>query len=322
MNLSEKMFFKMKNALEEKFISGEYKAPDNAEPVIADDEANINFIVWGDSQVSNYMFARECSLKVACEDVKNAKGKLDALVICGDIAENGMKCEYKMTTELINSCSASFNNFIAMPGNHDVRLRRYKHQIKRFSEFVSNIHNGVTIKDKYWFSKEISGYKFIVMGTDSATFEGAYISNEQLNWLDKEIKSTQGSGKPVFVFNHQTLKKTNGLPNTWLGKGKWRGSIGNQSEKVKAIFEKYDNVIFITGHLHWGMNEYSIQNCGKFTAVSVPTIGAGNHGKFNANCQGYIFSVYDDKIIIRGRDFEKGRYIDKQIKGAYEEIRL
>lgn len=313
---------KMKEELERRIGVGEISIPDASTPIEVDPEAKLTFAVFGDSQVSNYMFARESCFWSACLDIKNMKSNLDALMIVGDIAENGLASEYMTTARMLNSISDKVDNFVLMPGNHDVRLRNYEKQHKRFRNFETSVKNAVVCDERhYYHSFEIKGYKFIVMGTDSATFEGAYISDEQIEWLDKEIASTKDSGKPVFVLNHQTLKKTNGLPYTWLGKGSWRGSIGNQSKKVLDVFEKYDNVIFITGHLHFGTCQHTYENYGTFKAISVPTVSASNHGEYNADSQGLVFSVYDNKMVVRSREFGNGKYSPDEVYNSEFTIR-
>ena len=311
--LSELFIKKMNAEIEKRFSSGEYKAPPADAPIEIDGDAKLTFVAWGDCQVSNYMFARECSFKTAILDLKNIKGKLDTLVICGDIAENGLWSEYAVTAQLINSVKDKFTCFIGMPGNHDVRMRRYKKQLTRFTDFLKSVEGAILPQKNYRSSTKIKGYTFIVLGTDRSSFEGAYISEEQLAWLDCELEKAGKDGKPIFVFNHQTLKKTNGLPYTWLGRGKWRGSVGNQSDKLKAVFEKHGNIFFITGHLHFGTSKYSFEDYGAYKALAVQTIGAGNHGDCSPDAQGYVISVYDDRVVLRARVFGEGRYVEKDV---------
>lgn len=308
MNLSNLSYDIMQKDITSRKNSTTYISTTDYDPIIVDDKANLTFIALGDCQVSNYMFARQYTFSKVLDDISNAEGVLDALVICGDIAESGLKCEYKMVSNLVNSCSDKYKNFLCMPGNHDIRLRRFKHQLLRFESFLLDTDKATVPVNKYWFSKDINGYKFIILGSDTTCFEAAHIRQKQLDWLDQEIASTQDTGKPVFVFNHHPLKFTNGLPDNWLGYGDWRGSVGNQSAYIRNIFNKYNNVIYITGHLHWGTNKYTIMKKDNFLALSVPTAGANNHGVFSSLCQGFVISAYDDRIEFRSRLFEDGKY--------------
>lgn len=269
----------------------------------------LTFAAWGDPQVSNYLYEREANLVAACNDIKNSAVKLDALVIAGDIAENGLESEYRVVSEKLNELQDKVSNYIISYGNHDFRLKAYPLQSKR----IANFHNGVSaskVSDHLYYSTEINGYKFIVMNNDKTMFEEGFYYDEQLAWLDSEIASTQDSGKPVFVVNHQPLKKTHGLPGTW-GAPEFldAGSIGKQSDTVKGIFEKYNNVIYITGHLHNGFSDYTYEDYGSFKSVNLPTVGCNNGDGYEEDGQGYVFEVYPDRIIGRARVFATGKYM-------------
>lgn len=295
--------------------------PSTEDLIKKDENATLTFAVWGDPQVSFISPLRSARVFSAVEDIKNGD-TLDALVLCGDITEYGAKCEYKMVKRLLDEASNNCEKIFAVPGNHDIRLRNYKKQVKRFTEFVNSLDFGEKDEnDTYYYMRDLNGVRFIMMGSDASTFEAAYISDSQLKRLENDIK-TAPKGKPVFVFNHQTLKRTNGLPKTFLGKGKWRGSVGLQSNKLKEILSKYPNVYFVTGHLHYCTSEYTFEDYGNFKALSVPTVGVINHGEFKNMTQGYIISVYDDKVVLRSRVFGEGRYTPKEVPNAYIEVSI
>ena len=73
---------------------GMISTPSQDTPITVDETAHLSFVVWGDTQVSNYLFEREANLKASGDDLKNTQGELDALIIVGDIAENGLQSEY------------------------------------------------------------------------------------------------------------------------------------------------------------------------------------------------------------------------------------
>ena len=301
---------------------GMISTPSQEIPIVVDENAQLSFVVWGDPQVSNVLFEREGNLKSACEDLGNTEGQLDALVIVGDIAENGLQSEYDTVRDMLNTAGNSFNNFICLEGNHDVRNKIYSSQLKRFQSFNNSVSNAVPMKGNHYnYSYEINGYKFIVMGTDTTQFEESDISAAQLKWLDEEIASTQGTGKPVFVLNHQPLQNTHGLPGTWNApKFLKAGSVGKQSDDIKAIFEKYNNVIFITGHLHTGIGQYSYEDYGSFKSINVPSVCIKNADGVDGTTQGYVFSVYGDKLVAKARVFGDGKYVDESVQNAVIEI--
>ena len=309
----EKLYQKMRQTLQEPPASLVPLSTDD--PMVFDEQAELNLVLWGDPQVSYIMPMRAHQLSQVCRDLANAKGTADALVLLGDIAEYGMESEYRTLCDLLSVCSDKYDHLLCIPGNHDVRLRPYKKQVRKFQQFLRKAPGGVAgSEESYFQTVKIKGYTFILLGTDRATFEGAYFGTEQLRKLDEAIAAE--NGKPVFVLNHQTLKRTNGLPNTWLGKGKWRGSVGWDSDKLKAILEKHSNVFYISGHLHWETNPYSFEDYGSYKALSVPAVGPYNHGSTFRDPQCYVLSVYKDKITARVRLCMQGKYMDASVPNA------
>lgn len=320
---TKKAYNKMQSVLSEMEKDGRLQKPDATSPIVPDEKANLTFAVFGDPQCSNYMHNRQRCFLSACLDLKNMEKELDALILAGDIAENGMQCEYDLAEDILKKTTGKVRNILLLPGNHDTRLHPFHKQLRKFQRFMKKVPNCAEPEPgHYYYEKEIGGYTFLSLGPDAASFEGSFLSARQLRWLDEKLDGLKDCGKPVFVLNHQTLKKHNGLPGTWIGFGKWRGSVGWQSDKLKAIFEKYDNVFFITGHLHFCTGTHSFEDHGRYKVLAAQTVGAGNHGDYGEESQGYVVSVYDDKILLRARLFGKGQYVPEEIPNAKVEIRL
>lgn len=321
MDISNYLYNQMEKGLQTLISSNKETEQKNADRIVKDEDATLTFAVWGDPQISCISPLRSARVYSAVKDLKNADS-LDSLVLCGDICEYGAKCEYKFVKRLLDEAGEGLGRVFAIPGNHDVRLRNYKKQLKRFQQFVKSLDKGdIDLGDSYYHVRDLNGCRFIMMGTDRSTFEAAYINDRQLEKLKNDILSAP-EGKPIFVFNHQTLKRTNGLPKTFLGKGKWRGSVGMESEKLKNVLSVRKNVFFITGHLHYCTSEYTYEDCGNFKALSVPTIGVINHGSFKDMTQGYVISVYDDKVVMRSRIFGESRYAPDSVPNSYIEVLL
>jgi len=286
------------------------------DPLVPDSDADLNAVIWGDPQISLLSPLRAARLCCALRDIRKAKGKYDALILAGDITEYGAECEYKMTSALLSRAADRFDAVLAVPGNHDVRLRRYAKQVARFNAFMDSVKGGVHSDGaSYYHLRDINGYRFIMLGADKTAFEGSYLSAQTLQRLDADIAAADPA-KPVFVVNHQPLKLTNGLPLTFLGKGKWRGSVGNQSDALRAVFEKHRNVVYLTGHLHYCTSRYTYENCGRFYAVSAPTVGVVNHAMEKVFTQGLVMTVKGGNVRFRARVFGEGRYFDKSLPGA------
>lgn len=302
-------FVNMKRELQRLEDGGKLMTPDPQMPIEPDPQARLTLIVWGDPQISRVSALRSARVLASCRDLSHMRTPADALIVAGDVAETGDEAEYRMFTQILcETCPDSFRHFLCVPGNHDVRMRPFRRQLDIFNRFVAGVPGGIPAGDRhYCHAVRMRGYTFLLMGTDAATFEGAFISTRQLRWLDESL--ARADGEPVFVVNHQTLRHINGLPHTWLGKGPWRGSVGWQSEAIREVFERYRNVIYITGHLHYCTSEFTYEDHGAFKSLSVPTVGVINHGDFSVATQGYVLSVYDDHIRARARIFGEGRYV-------------
>lgn len=300
-------------------VNGGVAAPSTADIIkAAKPDAKLVFATVADPQVSNYMFDRYQSFQEACIDLRNAD-RLDAVVGVGDIAENGLAEEYQLAYDELKDIDA---RFIMATGNHDIRLRLYSQTVDRFTKFTNALNGDESMADKAYsegklaYSEVVNGYKFIVMGSDTTEFEEAYISPEQLEWLDKELAAEKG--KPVFVVLHQPLKLTHNLPTTWgNGTNKEAGSVGEQNDDIKAVLAKHaadSTVVLITGHLHAGFSQYSYQQIEGFHSFNVPSLAIENKdGEEGGNGSGltYIVEVYENEILFRARNCRTGEWLPK-----------
>lgn len=286
------------------FASGGIASPAKDAPIAPQSDPDMVFIAFGDPQISNYMFKRYPIFQAACEDFHNNNGSFDALLMAGDIAENGLAEEYQIVYDGISGLDC---RYIVSQGNHDIRLRSYKQSTERFTSFV-NALNGDDAMKSFRHTETVNGYKFIILGADKTAFEANCIIDEQLEWLDNEIAAE--NGKPVFVVVHQPLNYTHGLPDTWNSPVETAGGIGKSSEKLEEVLNKHNNVVFITGHLHSGFGEYSYEKIGNFHSVNLPSLCCNNDfGDYNEHGIGYVVEVSPEKAVFRARDFMQGKWV-------------
>lgn len=269
----------------------------------------VSAVLWADSQVSDYLYTRAEAFEAACKDVANSTENIDALFIVGDITENAHTIE----KDLVLDCLSVIDNVDVMlfaTGNHDIRLQAYSLVVDSFEDFCAAANNGKKYTDgKLYYSYDINGYKFIVMGSTKASFEEAVISDEELEWLNTELAAATADGKPAFVMLHQPLTLTHGLPVTWgNGTNKKAGAVGEQSDAIKAILSQYENVFLITGHLHTGFGEYTYEEIGTIHGVNLPSIGIDGADGLNIPA-GMMLEVYENKVVFRARDFATGKYL-------------
>jgi hypothetical protein len=100
------------------------------------------------------------------------------------------------------------------------------------------------------------------------------------------------------------------LPDVWNSPIESAGSVGAQSDELRAILGKYENVFLISGHEHTGFGQYTYQEIDGFYSINLPSFGITNKdGEYNDPGTGYVVEVYDDTVVFKARDFGKGIWL-------------
>ena len=293
-----------------------------------DPAAVLDFVVTGDTQVSNIMPEREKNLISFSQDIMNSQIELDAFIVAGDVTENGFQEEFDRIYDSINGFNT--RNFIMCTGNHDIRLNEYGQSTARFFDFMNKLNKGQNDQNTTHYKYMVDGYTFLVLGSDEWRFEDAFISDAQLQWLNLELKEATKTGRPVFVVAHYPLAESHGLPGTWGSSNSddvygslptyeaksdpdLTGSIGKQTNEVYEILNDYKNVFFITGHLHtgFGKNTYqTIDEANNVQGINVPSVGIDNKdGSYNNPGTGLYVEVTPDSVTFYARDFAQGKFL-------------
>ncbi len=300
------------------FIFGNFNA--GYEPL--NDGCNLNFAVISDVHMSDDT-ARRDILKLGLYDMDSAEEKLDALLISGDMTDHGNSDQYDALAEVFSEYQPADNIVLAM-GNHDTWNDEIddEHEFSQSKKLFIEYNKAIADREieNVYYSTVINGYTFIMMSSE-ASHTDAYISPEQLAWLDTELAKASTDNKPVFVVSHWPLAGTHGLPLTWLDNPLFEdqteleendGSFGAQNDEVKAILQKYNNVFFINGHLHNGASKKSIygyssvETVDNITSINLPCYMFSNTKGAPVMGNGFVFEVYDDEVVIRTRNFTGG----------------
>ncbi len=276
------------------------------EPIIFEDseKVRVSFAAIADTHLPNRE-AAEKNLKNAFEDVSNSKEKIDAFMLAGDIADYGTNNEYARFFRVFDAYKDKFALFVTM-GNHDARFffkKNLKIVMKKVDEYLGLKTNG-----RPYYSYDINGYTFIVLCTEKRILEKAYISKEQIAFLDSELRRATADGKPAFVMCHQPFAETHGLPEVWK-----TGDMGEQNDEVRAVMEKYSNVFFINGHLHGGIFEKVAEVLNEekgVYSISIPGYRKENNFGITDAGVGYYCEVYDDKVVFKARNFLIGKNVE------------
>ena len=275
-------------------------------PVIYQDRENLrlSFAMIADTHLPNRESA-SANLNNFFLDAEKSGAEYDAMLMAGDIADWGFNSEYDRVFDVMDKQTAVPKIFLTM-GNHDVRVF-FKNSRNRVMERVDR-YLGIETKGKTYYSYYIKGYTFIVICTERRLLEKASLTKEQIDFLDKELARATKDGKPVFVMCHQAFKNTHGLPEVWK-----TGDMGEESDEVRAVMEKYKNVFFINGHLHGGIFEKTLEVLkeeNNVYSLSVPGYRKENNFGIKDCGTGYYAEVYDDRVVFTARKFISGEYID------------
>lgn len=252
----------------------------------------------------------DAHLKTMAEDIVKTNPNSQALVIVGDIANSGRESEWIATKQILSSVSGLPQVYYSI-GNHDLYHGKYDVELAYFLKYAE--------VDKVYYEKEIAGYTHIFLGSENSNADtrgvDAYIGDEQLAWLDARLTAltTADKNKQVFVYLHQSLYDT--IAGSFKGQG-WNGVM--QDAKLRAVLKKFPQVYLFNGHSHWDMNSVGnlhnadgeLPNILNTAAVAYLWDSSDNPtGVYLKGSQGYYVMVYGDKVVVKGRDFEQGKWI-------------
>lgn len=248
---------------------------------------------------------------IALKNMSRAKCKIDGIIVDGDItnyADEATLAKYYSTIK-----EKSPAQVISVGGNHDIGHAgdRGKTDITRqqaLENFIRyrNDYFG-TDSDKNYYSMKINGYTFIVVGDEvlnGGEFDFPTISQEQFDFIEKELAEGTKEGKPVFVCCHWPIKNINGETIIWPGSG--IDPIVRYD--LPKILEKYKNVFWISGHMHSGIKDTefakitklsNVETLNGVTYVNLPSFGLVNMFGFPFSGTGAQLEVYDSEVVIR-----------------------
>jgi 3',5'-cyclic AMP phosphodiesterase CpdA len=242
----------------------------------------------------------------ALKQLNEQAPKQDAVVVVGDLTDNGLQEEYDRFFSVYDVKKQPQVVSLMAIGNHDYRngLSEAGAQKRFLTE---------TGMESIYDHKVIKGYHFIILGTENGLTVG-YYSKEQIQWLGEQLEQAEKDSpkKPIFVFLHHPLK------NTVFGSERVTAMNG---ELLYNTLKQYPQVIHFSGHTHYPLDDPRTIHQKDFTSVgtsSVSYIWTGTGylqgelppGHQNIS-QGLIVEVYKNKVVIKRRDFHKNDWTGK-----------
>lgn len=181
-----------------------------------------------------------------------AYNKLDGVFFAGDISNRGTSSSLDTFFRIVNENNRAGTLSRAILGNHEF----FTDPENTVSRFLAS--SGYDAAD---CDLVLGGFHFILMCPDK---NGSGFSAEKQAWLDARLAAAVAEDstgtKPVFVFQHHHVK------NTVYGSGRWGIT------DLRAVLDKYPQVVDISGHSHYPINDPRSIWQGTFTALGDGTL--------------------------------------------------
>lgn len=216
---------------------------------------------------------------------------IDAAAYLGDNVMNGQIAEDVFFYAGLIGVKPAKQNLVVV-GNHD--QGNGDGDVAKLSEnFVkfNNLFLGNRI-DKTYYYKVINGCYVIVLASEDPDAQTFILNTEQYNWLEGVLKEAKAANAPTIVLNHFPIRYLQGTYN------------GTQ---LAELLKAYNVDLFLHGHIHDDLGADNFYNWGGINCVNLPRATETTH---YAPGDGIVFEVYENEILVRGRDFIKGEWID------------
>lgn len=244
--------------------------------------------------------------------------KVDFTCICGDLTNNGTVSEYQHYKDMIDTYSPDTPVY-AVTGNHDA-ADEFTNQTDPPLTLTNNGIEPYTGKPLFY---TVSHEKdlFIMMGLRRWKYGYAnddVFSVEELQWLYDTLEANRD--KRCFVFQHALRSDGCGWPYV----GTWptvKLLTSTQGTVFKSLVSHYPNVIWFHGHSHTAFDSQEDNAIANYDhnfgchSVHIPSLAIPREYENSAyvgmtsESEGYVVDVYENHIVLRGRDFANGKFL-------------
>ena len=215
---------------------------------------------------------------------------LDATVFTGDNVMNGQFLENVFFYTAVRAIKPAKDNYIVM-GNHDIGNGNGDYDEHSRNFILNNkFYLGNDVGKGYYY-RVVNGCYMIILSSETLTVNECVMSEEQLKWLEGVLNEAAEKNAPIFVFNHHPLYSLEGV--AW--------------DALANLLDDYDNLLYIYGHTHDELGADNFRNEGGIDTINLPR--STEIVDYEPG-DGIVVEVYEDEILVRGRDFITGEWID------------
>lgn len=262
-----------------------------AEPYSAErpDELITGFAVVSDIHVETNNPKIYTKFKNVLEGIKGGEN-IDAVVYTGDNVMNGQVLENAFFYSAIKAVMPAEKNYV-ITGNHDLGngegdYESFRNNFLYYNTFLL----GNTINKPYYY-RVLNGCYMICLSSEALCVGDYVISDEQMSWLKGVLDEAKAANAPIFVFNHHPI---------YLIRDR-------DYRELAWLLQKYDNLVYFHGHYHNELVAESFYDWHNVDCINVPR--ATEHADYEAG-DGLVVEVYEDEIVIKGRNFIKNEWKD------------
>lgn len=278
---------------------------------------SLSFSVMGDIHTSVYTDADE--LAQALKDLNGINPGMDALILNGDTVDEGLEEYYKLIkNRLEENKMYTPKTIIKNIGNHEFYDYSKGENTPEDVQLYVSRYLSFSGDEKVYHDKWINGYHFISIGSEQSNTPElggvqAFVSEEQLKWLDEKLAEEYKPGKPIFVFLHQPPDRNTAASRP----GGWRGVF--QSKELNEILSKYREIVLFTSHSHVFLTKDSMVNFKEpFTAIHTgavhnPRIPERRENQYVTGSHGIYVEIKDGRLTVKGRDFKNKVWIEDAV---------
>ena len=234
----------------------------------------------------------------------------------GDFTQTGLYLNYGDTTIDLRQfakykeiCDAHTIPVYGLCGNHEsIQGKPITNNLAELKQYTGN---------ELYYSVNYGNDLFILIGQSNYN---EVMSDDALQWLSETLD--ENKDKRCFVFIHPYIEEDSGDPLDFRENSVFDDWGTTKTNAFMDVMRHYKNAILFHGHSHtkFECQQYDINanytEKNGFKSVHIPSLGkprdintnTGETPEDNNGSQGYLVDVYDDCIVINGRDFVRNQW--------------
>lgn len=244
----------------------------------------------------------------------NNDEEVDFICICGDLTSYATDTTMAEYRDFVNTYSPN-RPVYEIAGNHESYTPNANGEwVQNGEATVRRLIETYTGKPLY-YSFTHGNDVFIMVGI---CYDGADFGVGGLQWLYETLEANRN--KRCFVFQH--IRPDDSCGNAY---GIYKNDVwnGNQAVAFENLMKHYKNVIFFHGHSHLRFGLQTRTNLANIDtkygrySVHIPSLAVPaqlkpdgtDRDNIDGESEGYVVDVYENHIVLRGRDFVKGEFL-------------